>query len=237
MTTPREVKARVLEVYTEKLNTPVSCCDSDVGCGTRYPAGVLDSMPDGTASFGCGAPVALAGIVPGEKVLDFGSGSGLDCFLAAREVGPGGSVIGVDFTPAMVERARQNAAKLGLSNVSFRQGDIEALPVEDSSVDLVISNCVINLAPDKDGVFREAFRVLRNGGRLMVSDIVLTRPATKQEVEDMALLTGCISGSLPANDYLARLRAAGFKDVHLDTEGPAEEGHFWFSATIRAAKP
>ena len=161
----------------------------------------------------------------------------MDCFLAAREVGRQGSVIGVDFTSAMVERAKENAARLGLSNVSFRQGDIEALPIDDSSVDVVISNCVINLAPDKDAVFREAFRVLRGGGRLMVSDILLTRPATRVEVEDMALLTGCISGSLPAGDYLAKIRASGFENVHFETESAAEEGRFWFSAAISATKP
>ena len=237
MTTSSEIKAHVLQVYAEKVQTATSCCDGEDGCSAIYQADVLEAMPDGMVSFGCGNPVALASLRPGEKVLDLGSGAGLDCFLAARQVGPEGSVIGVDFTPAMMEKAQANAAKLDLPNVSFRLGDIEALPVDDASVDVVISNCVINLAPDKDAVFREAFRVLRSTGRLMVSDIVLTRPATKDESEDMALLTGCISGSLPAEEYASKIRAAGFEDVHLDTETPAEGEQFWFSAAISATKP
>ena len=235
--TPRALKARISQEYAEMLHTPKSCCECDNGCGSPYPIEVLESMPTTVPSFGCGNPIALASLRPGETVLDLGSGAGLDCFLAAREVGGQGSVIGVDFTPAMVERARENAASLGLSNVSFRQGDIEALPIDDSSVDVVISNCVINLAPDKDAVFREAFRVLRGGGRLMVSDIVLTRPATSVEMEDMALLTGCISGSLPAEDYLAKIRGSGFENVHFETESAAVDGQFWFSAAISATKP
>ncbi len=188
-------------------------------------------------SFGCGNPVALASLRPGERVLDLGSGAGLDCFLAAREVGPQGLVTGVDFTPAMIEKARENASKLGLSNVSFRQGDIEAIPIEDASVDVVISNCVINLAPNKDAVFKEAFRVLRSGGRLMVSDIVLTRTATREETEDMALLTGCISGSLPAEEYASKVREAGFEDVQLEMKSPPGQEQFWFSAAISGTKP
>ena len=138
-------------------------------------------------------------------MLDLGSGAGLDCFLASKVVGPTGRVIGVDFTPAMLEQARRNQAKVGINNVSFRQGDIEALPLEGESVDVVISNCVINLAPDKDAVFREAFRVLRRGGRLMVSDILLERSATAEEMEDLALYAGCISGSLPVEEYLGKI--------------------------------
>ena len=235
--TPREVKAEISQVYMEKLQTQTSCCEDDDGCGATYPMEIMRCMPEGVVSFGCGNPVASASLRPGEVVLDLGSGTGLDCFLSARIVGPQGSVIGVDFTPAMIEKATGNASRLRLTNVSFRRGDIEALPIEDASVDVVISNCVINLAPDKDAVFGESFRVLRNGGRLMVSDIVLTRPATKQEAEDMTLLAGCISGSLPAEEYIAKVRAAGFQNVHMDIGSPAEEGHFWFSATISATKP
>ena len=137
----------------------------------------------------------------------------------------------------MVDQANENAARLGLSNVSFILGDIENLKLDDSSVDVVISNCVINLAPDKEAVFREAFRVLRSRGRLMVSDIVLTRPATEEEVKDMALLTGCVSGSLPAEQYADKVRAAGFEDVSLQREGVDEGGPFWFSAAVTAVKP
>ncbi|MBM3945129.1 MAG: arsenite methyltransferase, partial [SAR202 cluster bacterium] len=187
-------------------------------------------------SFGCGNPIAIASLRPGESVLDLGSGAGLDCFLAARQVGPEGSVTGVDFTPAMIERANANAEKLGLTNVSFRLGDIEALPLPDASVDVVISNCVINLAPDKDAVFREGFRVLRPGGRLMVSDILLTRPATDEEMNDMALLSGCVSGSLTVEEYARKIKNAGFSDVQIREESKARDGQFWFSAAISAVK-
>ena len=236
MNASKEVKAHISKVYKEKLES-ASCCGGDGACGSTYPLEVLDAMPDGTVSFGCGNPVALASLRRGEDVLDLGSGSGLDCLLAARAVGPEGSVIGVDFTQAMVDRARDNAAKLGLSNVSFRLGDIEALPVDDSSVDVVISNCVINLAQDKGAVFSEAYRVLRSGGRLMVSDLLLTRPATSSERGDMALLTGCVSGSLPTEDYVAKIREAGFERVEVDGEKAPEGSQFWFSAAISATKP
>ncbi len=237
MTTSKEIKEIVLNVYTEKIQSAAPCCGGDDACGSTSTEEVLETMPEGVVSFGCGNPVALASLREGEQVLDLGSGAGLDCFLAAQKVGPGGSVIGVDFTTAMMERAKENAAKLNLPNVSFRLGDIEALPIEDSSVDVVISNCVVNLAPDKDAVFREAFRVLRGGGRLMVSDILLTRPATKAEAEDMALFTGCVSGSLPADDYAAKIRDAGFEIVHVEGERPVEGERFWFSAAISATKP
>ena len=237
MKTPGELKASISQVYTEKLQTLAACCGAGDACGTTYPIELLGTIPEGVVSFGCGNLIALAGLRSGEVVLDLGSGTGLDCFLAAREVGPEGSIVGVDFTPAMVEKAQENAAAMGIANVSFRLGDIESIPVEDAGVDVVISNCVINLAQDKDAVFREAFRILRGGGRLMVSDIVLTRPATQQEAEDIDLLAGCISGSLVADDYLARIRAAGFEDIHLDGGRPTEEEHFWFSAAISATKP
>ena len=236
MAIPRELKERISDVYAKKIQASSPCCGTEDACGGNYPLDVVQDIPDGVVSFGCGNPTSMASLRPGETVLDLGSGAGLDCFLAARAVGPGGEVIGVDFTPAMIERARENAAKLGLANVSFHQGDIEALPLEDAAVDIVISNCVINLAPDKDAVFREAFRVLRRGGRLMVSDIVLTRPATDQEAEDMDLMSGCISGSLVAEDYIAKVRGAGFENVQLDGEHPAEEGRFWFASTISASK-
>ena len=233
------MKTEVSRIYDEKIRGQGGCCPdsaSDDGKGL-YPLEVVEEMPAGVVSFGCGNPAALASLQAGETVLDLGSGAGLDCFLASEQVGPEGSVIGVDFTQSMLDRARENAAKLGLTNVSFRTGDIEALPLPDQSVDVIISNCVINLAPDKDAVFREAFRVLRHGGRLMVSDIVLTRPATPAEMDDMALLSGCISGSLTAEDYAGKIRVAGFQDVRLDTESEPKEGEFWFSAAISAKRP
>jgi len=237
MPTPQDIKDTVSRTYAEKITTASSCCADESACSTAYPAADLAFMPEGAVSFGCGNPLALASLRPGETVLDLGSGAGLDCFLAAKRVGTEGSVIGIDFTPEMLERAHKNAARLKLDNVSFRQGDIEALPVADASVDVVVSNCVINLAPDKDAVFKEAFRVLRNGGRLMVSDIVLTRPSTDEEKADMALLTGCVSGSIPVEEYAAKIKDAGFAYVQVDGEAPAQEEQFWFSATISAGKP
>ena len=235
MVSSNELKERVSRVYAERIQEASSCCDDGVAVEI-YSPDALEGLPDGVASFGCGNPVALASLAPGQVVVDLGSGAGLDCFLASRAVGPEGHVIGVDFTPAMLEQARRNQAKLGIDNVSFRQGDIEALPLDDESVDVVISNCVVNLAPDKDAVFREAFRVLRPGGRLMVSDILLERAATAEEMEDLALYAGCISGSLPVEEYLGKLRAAGFEEVGYEVEAPAKEGEFWFSAAVSARR-
>ena len=241
MTTPDTMKEVVRREYADRILGSENCCEGAGCCGPPGETGAGATippaeMPDSVVSFGCGNPVALAGLRSGETVLDLGSGAGLDCFLAAERVGPPGHVIGVDFTRPMIARAGENASKLGLDGVEFRLGDIEALPLEDASVDVVISNCVINLAPDKDAVFREAFRVLRGGGRLMVSDIVLTRAATEEERGDLALLTGCVSGSLPAQEYAAKVRAAGFADVTLEGEGPGD-GQFWFSAAISGTRP
>ena len=241
MTDAQRLKAEVSRHYAEKVKESAGCCGTDC-CGApgpsgHYPAEVLEQMPAGAVTFGSGNPVDLADLGVGERVLDLGSGAGLDCFIAARRVGPSGSVVGVDFTQAMIDRATENAKELGLSNVSSVLGDIETLPQEDDSVDVIISNCVINLAPDKAAVFREAFRVLRSGGRLVVSDIVLTRPATAAEVEDMALVTGCVAGSLPAEEYADTIRAAGFEDVRLEGDAEAGTEKFWYSAAIRATKP
>ena len=238
MTSASELKIAISEAYADRLGQSSDCCGDSCGCGADYSDDALVGMPDGTVSYGCGNPLADAALRKGDTVLDLGSGAGLDCMLAAREIGPEGEVIGVDFTPEMIDRAEVNAAEMGLDNVSFRLGDIEALPVEDASVDVVISNCVINLAPDKDAVFKEAFRVLRSGGRLEVSDVVLTRPASQAEKQDMDLLTGCVSGSLPALEYAAKVRAAGFQEVRLKGNRPAETtGEFWFSAGVSAKKP
>ena len=237
MTSPARLKAQVSQFYAEKIQSQTGCCQGGECCDESYPVGILEHAPEGVVSFGCGNPTALASLRPGETVVDLGSGAGLDCFLAAQQVGPAGSVIGIDFTQTMIDRATENTVKLGLANVSFRLGDIEVLPLDDAMVDVIISNCVINLAPDKEAVFREAFRVLRPGGRLMVSDIVLTRPATEEEMADLALRTECISGSLPVDHYVETVRAAGFQNLRTDTEREAREGEFWFSAAISAAKP
>jgi len=176
---------------------------------TELPADVT------TLSLGCGDPITLASLQPGQTVLDLGSGGGIDCFLAAKKVGESGHVIGVDMTAQMIEKARANQVKVGADNVEFRLGEIEHLPAADGSVDVVISNCVINLSPDKEQVFREAFRVLRPGGKIAVSDIVTDGPLPEAIKQDMAAWAGCIAGALEVDDYVEAIEAAGFVDVEL----------------------
>jgi len=166
-------------------------------------------------SLGCGDPITLAVLQPGQTVLDLGSGGGIDCFLAARRVGETGHVIGVDMTPAMIDKARLNKAKIGVENVDFRLGEIEHLPVGDEQVDVIISNCVINLSPDKPQVFREAFRVLRSGGRLAVSDMVTDGALPEAIKNSLSAWAGCIAGALDVQDYLSAIEAAGFVNVEL----------------------
>ncbi len=186
-------------------------------------------------SMGCGNPVAIAELREGETVLDLGSGGGLDCFLAAQKVGPKGRAIGVDMTPEMIETARANIAKVGAANVEFRLGDLEKLPVDSANVDVIISNCVINLTPDKDVVLREAFRVLKPGGRFRVSDIVWTREPSREEQRSLSDWAGCVAGALTANDFLAKLRAAGFVNPRVQRGDDGGQG--WVSALIWAEKP
>ncbi|MCU0555357.1 MAG: arsenite methyltransferase [Syntrophales bacterium] len=201
-----------------------SCCGgpavvTEIGRKIGYAVSDLSAVPEGAnLGLGCGNPIALASLREGETVLDLGSGAGFDCFLAAGRVGPAGKVIGVDMTPEMVGRARENARKDGIENVEFRLGDIEHLPVEDGSVDVIISNCVINLAPDKGRVFREAFRVLKPGGRLMVSDIVLARPLPDVVKNSVAAYVGCVAGASLKGEYLEAMRQAGFADVAVQSE-------------------
>ena len=198
-----------------------------------YPVrGLPDSVIESFA--GCGNPVAIADLKDGETVLDLGSGAGLDVFMAAKKVGETGRVIGVDMTPEMLEKARANAKKMGASNVEFRQGDIERLPIQDDSVDAIISNCVINLAPDKSKVFRESYRVLRPGGRMMISDIVLEKPLTEEAREEVANYTGCLGGAILEADYLALMREVGFEDVKVVSKWSDGQSA---SAKIRAVKP
>jgi arsenite methyltransferase len=184
-----------------------------------YGQGELVDLPESVtgASLGCGNPTAIANLKPGETVLDLGSGGGIDCFLSARAVGPSGYVIGVDMTDSMLELANKNRAKMGITNVEFRKGEIENLPVESGTVDVIISNCVINLSPDKAAVFRDAFRVLKPGGRFTVSDMVTEGEFPAQLKANINAWAGCISGALDQADYLAKLKAAGFTDVLVES--------------------
>lgn len=191
----------------------------------------LEAVPPEAAScsLGCGNPVAMAALREGDVVLDIGSGAGLDVLLASRRVGPAGRVIGLDLTPEMIERARHNARRAGVSNVEFRLGDAEDMPVEDESVDCIISNCVINLAPNKEKVFREAYRVLRPGGRLFISDIV-TRGLPRELRESVSAWTGCVAGAMEEEDYLATVRQAGFQQV--EVAGRLELKAHWLSDVV-----
>ncbi len=229
----KDVRKVVREAYGAIAEGGSSCCGpaqpcccgpalaGELGLRLGYTREELQSVPQGAdLGLGCGNPLALASLVEGETVLDLGSGPGLDCFLAAQRVGERGRVIGVDMTPEMVERARENARRGGYSNVEFRLGEIENLPVADGSVDVVISNCVINLSPDKPRVFREAFRVLRPGGRLMVSDIVLKDELPEAVRRSTAAYAGCISGALLKEDYLKTIEQAGFRDLEVVWESP-----------------
>lgn len=228
------------------------CCgvpDSDGSRKLGYSSEDLKSVPEGAdMGLGCGNPQAIAAIKAGETVLDLGSGGGFDCFLASKQVGPGGRVIGVDMTADMISKARRNAAQLGSTNVEFRLGEIEHLPVVDASVDVILSNCVINLSPDKGAVFREAFRVLRPGGRLAISDVLEIRPLPEPLREQVAALAGCIAGAASVDEVASLLTEAGFVDVAIDVKpesrsfirewmpgSGAEE--FVASATIRATRP
>jgi len=235
-----EIKKHVRDRYARAAKTKTSCCGPSPSpcCGGQsevtqdvaskmvgYTPEELAAVPeDANLGLGCGNPTALAGLKPGEVVLDLGSGAGIDCFLAANKVGPSGRAIGVDMTPEMIDRARENARKNGAANVEFRLGEIENLPVADGSVDVIISNCVINLSTDKPRVFREAFRVLRPGGRLMVSDLALKKPLPKEIRESVEAYVACIAGAMVKDDYLGAIREAGFGDVAVVTEKsfPAE---------------
>lgn len=206
-----------------------SCCSNSRVSDIYETPDVADLPDDVTGlSMGCGDPVTLASLQPGQIVLDLGSGGGIDCFLAAKAVGESGHVIGVDMTPEMLEQARANKVKLGVDNIEFRLGEIEHLPAADDSVDVIISNCVINLSPDKPQVFREAHRVLKPGGRLAVSDIVTDGALPDKAKSSLSAWAGCIAGALQAKDYLAAIEAAGFIDVELKPV-------YWDKSTIDEA--
>jgi len=226
-----EIRKAIRERYGNIAKQSSSCCGSAKSCcgstdsvqsisrSIGYTEEELNAVPEGAnLGLGCGNPIALVSLKEGETVLDLGSGAGFDCFLAAREVGKTGKVIGVDMTAEMLERARQNARKGDFGNVEFRLGEIENLPVGDNQVDIIISNCVINLSPNKRRVFQEAFRVLRPGGRLMVSDIVLLKDLPEEIKNSVAAYVGCVAGATTKEDYLETIRGAGFWETKVLSE-------------------
>ena len=246
----------VREHYAEVARTDGACgcgpgCCSGQGRSTDlgYSEGQLAGLPTGAdMGLGCGTPLAFAQLRQGETVLDLGSGGGIDCFLAATQVGSTGRIIGVDMTPEMIQKARANAKTVSATNVEFRLGEIENLPVPDRSIDVIVSNCVINLSPDKEAVFRDAFRVLKPGGRLAISDIVASAPMPEAVRNDPAALAGCIAGAPAIEELRSHLLAAGFSDVEIEVNeasrsfikgwnpgSGAEE--FVAAAAVRAVRP
>lgn len=220
---PTPIHETVREHYADRARSADSCCGSDstsACCDSKnmlYPDELLTTLPTDVTSFsmGSGDPITPANLQPGETVLDLGSGGGLDCFLAARQVGENGKVIGVDMTPEMLARARSSAERMGIHNVDFRMGYLESLPVDDDSIDVVVSNCVINLSPDKPQVFSEIFRVLKPGGRVSVSDIVTNHSFSEEQRQNKDDWCGCVSGALPRQDYIQALEKAGFVDIQV----------------------
>jgi len=222
----REGYAKIAKKKGSCCGQTASCCDGTIGAEISNRIGYteedLRSVPEGAdLGLGCGNPVALAALKEGETVLDLGSGAGLDCFLAAKKVGEKGCVIGVDMTPEMIDKARKNARKSGVKNVEFRLGEIENLPVADGTVDVIISNCVINLSTDKERVFKEAFRALKPGGRLMVSDLVLLKELPAIIRRNVQAYVGCLSGAMLKDRYLEIIKEACFEEVKI-----IEEKHF-----------
>lgn len=220
----KETKKVVREEYAKVAEERRSCCGTpdsaqNISRKVGYSEDELKSVPEGAnLGLGCGNPVAIASLKEGETVLDLGSGPGLDCFLAADKVGRNGRVIGIDMTPEMIDKARANAGEFNYTNVEFRLGEIEYLPVADNSVDVVISNCVINLSPDKDRVFKETFRVLKPGGRIMVSDMVLSKELPDFIKDSVDAYVGCISGAIPKDQYVKTVADAGFEEVEIVDE-------------------
>jgi len=231
MSEKEAIRKSVREGYAQIALQGSSCCGSGVSCcggsdlateiGRKIGYGdeELAAVPEGAnLGLGCGNPLALAALQGGETVVDLGSGAGFDCFLASRLVGAAGRVIGVDMTPAMLDKARENARKGGFANVEFRLGEIEHLPVADNTADLIISNCVVNLSPDKEQVFRDAYRILKPGGRLMISDIVLLKKLPEIIRNSIEAYIGCVAGAALKDHYLGALTAAGFQDITIMEE-------------------
>ncbi len=244
-----QVRSAYANIVSGGGGCSVGCCGT-TGSGSiamGYSPEELAAAPEGAdLGLGCGNPQAIAALRSGETVLDLGSGGGFDCFLAAKRVGKAGKVIGVDMTPEMVSKARGNARKVEAANVEFRLGEIESLPVADDSVDVILSNCVINLSPDKGAVFREAYRVLKAGGRLAISDVVSVKDMPAALARSVEAMTGCVSGSAKVADLETMLRQAGFEDVRIVAKPesgaiiaqcmPGAEAYV-ASATIEARKP
>ncbi len=214
-----QVKQTVKEQYSdiasmnENCGCGCGCADNDAQAISKfigYSDEELEAAGDSNLGLGCGNPVGMSKIKKGDTVLDLGSGAGIDCFLASKKVGSKGKVIGVDFTEKMTEKAKANAKKANVDNVEFRQGDIEKLPVDDNSIDVIISNCVINLAPDKEKVFKEAYRVLKPGGKMFVSDIVLLEELSEEQRNDPMLIAGCVGGALMKDEYIEIAKSANF---------------------------
>jgi arsenite methyltransferase len=224
MTTENELKSIVQQKYSEialqdKETNQTSCCGAG-GCSTEVYnimsedyAGLEGYNADADLGLGCGLPTQFAQIKPGDTVIDLGSGAGNDCFVARHETGETGKVIGIDFTPAMIERARHNAQKRGFANVEFRQGDIDDMPVGGNIADVIVSNCVLNLVPNKAGVFKEIYRVLKPGGHFSISDIVLKGELPEALQKDAEMYAGCVSGAIQKNDYLGMIFSTGFEQV------------------------
>lgn len=248
MLSKEKIKTAIRERYARVAHGS-GCCEP-VGCGcaskpeeclsqTGYSPIELMDLPQEAVvtAAGCGNPIAFAELRPEEIVLDLGSGGGLDALLAAQQVGPRGTVIGVDMTPEMVARAQGNARKANAPNVKFYVGEIERLPLKDASVDVIISNCVINLSPDKDAVFREAFRVLKPGGQMVVSDLVTQGELPESLREDLAAWTGCVGGALDQEEYIRKIRTAGFMEIAVIQKSEPQEELPLFSITVRGLKP
>lgn len=251
----RETYAAIATGASAGCCGPSSCCSGDssvpVFDSSRlgYSLIELESVPEGAEmGLGCGNPQAIASLQPGETVLDLGSGGGFDCFLAARQVGEKGHVIGVDMTPEMLQKARKNAETGGYTNTEFRLGEIEHLPVADATIDVILSNCVVNLSPDKLGVFQEALRVLKPGGRLAISDVVATAPLPEEVRADLALHAGCVAGAASIPELEAMLAKAGFEQVRITPKDESREflrdwapgakiEEYLVSANIQAVKP
>ena len=218
---PTPIHETVREHYAERIKSSASCCGPSDCCSPNnilYPEQLLTTVPSdvSSTSYGCGDPITLASLKPGQTVLDLGSGAGLDCILAAQKVGETGKVIGVDMTPEMIERAQANVKKVNLNNVEFRHGYLESLPVENNTVDVIISNCVINLSPDKEKVFSEAFRVLAPGGKLAVSDIVTDGELPEVIRQSLSAWAGCVAGAVEAKDYIAMMESVGFTNISIN---------------------